>query len=352
MCENFSENDYRWMRRALALARRGLGQASPNPCVGAVLVRDGELLGQGFHRRAGEAHAEVEALRDAQRKGKKVWGATLYVTLEPCCTYGRTPPCTDAIVEAGIERVVVGCQDPNPRHQGRGLAILREAGIRVDCGLLCEENAWLNRGFFRWIQEKRPWVIAKLALSLDGKIATWTGDSRWLTGIRARRWAHRLRAECDAILIGAETARKDNPSLTVRWVPEAKARCPLRVVVTRSGRLSPKLKLFKDPYKEKTMVFQGYPLREVLQELGSRGITRLLVEGGAALVQSAFREGLVDEVAFFLAPVVVGTEREGGVGVKSDPIWLKDARFLKLGEDVFCTGVLSPIPMPIDPVEP
>jgi diaminohydroxyphosphoribosylaminopyrimidine deaminase/5-amino-6-(5-phosphoribosylamino)uracil reductase len=347
MCDNSWEIDLFWMRRALALARLGLGKTSPNPCVGAVIVREGELLGEGFHQRAGGPHAELEALQNARSKGKTVEGATLYVTLEPCSTYGRTPPCTEAIVAARLKRVVVACQDPNPNHRGRGIILLREAGLEVDCGLLAEESAWMNRGFFRWVTQGLPWVVAKLALSLDGKIDTRAGDSRWLTGPKARRLAHRLRAESDAILVGAETARRDNPSLTVRGGENSRqVSCPWRVIVTRSGRLPPGLKVFQDPYREKTLVFQNYPLREVLRRLAERGVARVLIEGGSLLLQSALKERLVDEVACFLAPVVLGTRRPAGINPGRWSPWLQEPRWSRVGEDLFATGLLSPLWIP------
>ena len=340
MSKSFSEADARWMRRALALARKGLGTASPNPVVGAVLVREGKVLGEGFHRRAGLPHAEVEAIEDARRKGNLPKGATLYVTLEPCCTTGRTPPCVDRILREGIARVVVGMVDPNPLHQGRGLALLAGEGVEVVQDLLGEEARDLNRPFVRWITSGRPWVVQKSASSLDGRIGTRTGDDRWLSGPASRRMAHRLRWESDAILIGAETARRDDPALTVR-LPGGKGKPqPWRVVVSRSGRLPEELSLFTDSVRERTLVFQNFPLPMLLRELGRRGVLRVLVEGGGKLAGSLLAEGLVDEVALFLCPMILG---EGPLSVDS-PHRLPGAHFRlkecqRLGDDLFFRGI-------------
>jgi len=285
------------MRRALTLARRGVGKTSPNPAVGAVLVKRGRIVGEGWHRRAGGPHAEIEALRRGS-------GDTLYVTLEPCSTQGRTPPCTDAIIAAGINRVVVAATDPNPRHRGRGLRLLRNAGIRVDAGLLADEATALNRPFNKWIVTGRPWVIAKAALSLDGKMATRTGDSQWITSAAARREAHRLRARVDAIMVGAGTVIRDNPRLTVRH--GIRGRQPWRVVV---GRCPKSAHVFTDAHRQRTLHFPTRNLRAVLRELGRREITSVLIEGGPTLLGAAFDAGLVDAVAFFYAPKVIAGRR-------------------------------------------
>ncbi|CAB4242871.1 Diaminohydroxyphosphoribosylaminopyrimidine deaminase / 5-amino-6-(5-phosphoribosylamino)uracil reductase [Methylacidimicrobium sp. AP8] len=328
------------MRRALALARRGLGATSPNPAVGAVLVREGRVLGEGFHRRAGSPHAEVEAIEDARRRGQSPSGATLYVTLEPCSTTGRTPPCVDRIVREGIVRVVAAMVDPNPRHQGRGFALLAGRGIEVVQGVLEEEARELNRGFVRWITSGRPWVVQKCALSLDGRIGTRPGDSRWLSGPEALRMAHRLRLEADAILIGAETARRDDPALTVRLLRRKVERQPWRVIVTRSGRLPDHLRLLTDPAREKTLVFRNFPLPMILEELGRRGVLQVLVEGGGKLAGSLLAEQLVDEVALFLCPLILG---EGPLAVDA-PARFLGAQFRlrecrRLGEDLFLRAI-------------
>ena len=263
-----SSADRRFLRRALELAALGSGLTFPNPRVGAVLVRGGKIIGEGFHRRAGGPHAEVNAVRDAKQRGHAVAGATLYVTLEPCSTHGRTPPCTGLILREKIARVVYAATDPNPAHAGRGCAdCFARAGVAVSAGLLADEAAALNRDFNWSIVQRRPWVVAKIALSLDGKITTPPGDDRWLTSPEARRAAHELRWESDAILIGAETARRDNPQLTVRLPGKPRGKIqPLRIVVTRSGKIPRNLHLFTDRHRDRTQVFRQQPLADVLAE--------------------------------------------------------------------------------------
>jgi diaminohydroxyphosphoribosylaminopyrimidine deaminase/5-amino-6-(5-phosphoribosylamino)uracil reductase len=289
------------MRAALRLAALGLGQTSPNPCVGAVVVAGGKVLGKGWHRQAGKAHAEVLALRDAVKRGHRgrLSKATLYVTLEPCCTQGRTPPCTSLILKSGIRRVVAGAIDPNPRHAGRGLALLRKAGVEVKHGVLGEECAGLNVGFNRWVTTGLPWVIAKAGLSLDGSMNRPDGR-QWITGTAARRDVHQLRATVDAVLVGAGTARKDNPRLTVRGMQVR--RQPWRVIVSRTGSLSRKLWIFQDRHKNRTLVYRNTSWNDLLRDLGSRGVTRLLVEGGAGVFDSLAKAGRIDEAVFYYAP--------------------------------------------------
>ncbi len=335
--------DARWMRRALRLARRGLGSTCPNPAVGAVLVRGDSVVGEGCHERAGEAHAEVRALAGA---GGDAAGATLYVTLEPCSTTGRTPPCTEAIRRAGVARVVCGVIDPNPRHAGRGLEILRRAGIAVTLGVESEKAAELIRGFAWWVRTGRPWVVAKAAMSLDGRIATPGGSSKWITGEKARRRGHRERAWVDAVAIGAETLRRDDPSLDCRL--PGKRRRPVRIVLTGGRDLPTDRKLFSDSVGTETIVAvardplpeigrllrergveilrlpagpDGVDIDALLEELGRREITSLLLEGGGRLLGSFFRAGRVNEALFFYAPIVMGEGRPAVAGVlaKGDP---------------------------------
>jgi len=314
------------MQQALQLARRGLGQTSPNPAVGAVLVRSGKVIGHGWHKHAGGPHAEIYALT-----GSKTRGATLYVTLEPCCTHGRTPPCTAAIIAAGIRRVVVAARDPNPRHNGRGLAVLRRAGIRCAAGLLAAEAARLNSAFNKWITTGQPLVIAKAALSLDGQMATQTGDSKWITSDRARREAHKLRSHADAVLVGAGTVIADNPSLTLRH--GVRGRQPWRIVVDARGRCPRTANLFTDAHRHRTIVGttafapaawrralallgvtvlvlpakqRRADLSVLLAELGRMEITSILAEGGGELLGALFTARLVDQVAFFFAPKIIG----------------------------------------------
>jgi diaminohydroxyphosphoribosylaminopyrimidine deaminase/5-amino-6-(5-phosphoribosylamino)uracil reductase len=310
-----SEAAERWMDLALAEGRRGLGRTSPNPAVGAVIVSGGEVLGAGHHARAGEAHAEVNALRAAAAAGRDVADAELYVTLEPCSTTGRTPPCVDAILGAGLRRVTVGTVDPNPRHAGAGIRLLREAGVEVRVGVREDACAELIRGFRKHVLTGRPYVIAKTGMTLDGRITPLAGGSRWITGEAAREDVQRLRSEVDAILVGGETVRRDDPRLTLRG-PWAEGReQPWRVVVTRSGDLPTEAVLFTDEHRDRTLVFHVEQLEPVFSDLGRRGMTLVLLECGGRLLAEAFAGGWVDEVVFYVAPIIGGGERravEGG----------------------------------------
>jgi diaminohydroxyphosphoribosylaminopyrimidine deaminase/5-amino-6-(5-phosphoribosylamino)uracil reductase len=330
--------DEDFMRAALAEARKGIGRTSPNPAVGAVLVVAGKIVARGYHRAAGLPHAEVECL--AQLAGSIPTSATLYVTLEPCSTAGRTPPCTQAIVNAGIRNVVVGALDLNPRHTGRGLELLRAAGISVRSGLLAEECAALNEAFNKWIQTKRPFVIAKCGMSLDGRLTRPPGEEQWLTSPASRQRANRLRAEVDAILVGAETVRADNPRLTVRGVRDA--RQPLRVVMTRSERLPKTAHLFTDRFANRTLVFRDRPLDDVLAELGRRDVTSVLIEGGGEILGQALDTQLIDRVQIYLAPLFTGGPVIAfpgrGAGATVEALRLRDVRYEQIGSDVFVTG--------------
>lgn len=320
------QQDRQWMRRALTLARRGWGRTTPNPMVGAVVVRDGVCVGSGWHRRAGTPHAEVHALAAA---GAAARGATLYVTLEPCCTHGRTPPCTAAIVAAGVARVVVGCTDPNPRHAGQGFQVLRQAGVQVDTGGV-EEAACraLNEAFCCWVTRRRPFVLLKLAMTLDGKIATAGGESRWITGERARAEVQRWRRWADAILVGGETVRRDDPGLCVR-TPQRWWRQPLKCVWTRRGAAaSPRaLKIWADPARPPEFVAAQTPAEweAWLADLGRREITALLVEGGGELAAALLRAGVVDRVLLFVAPLILGGRGSRPAVGGPDPARLADA---------------------------
>ncbi len=332
------------MKRALELAWLGSGLTLPNPQVGAVLVRGGKIIGEGYHRRTGGPHAEVNAVADAKKRGHRVAGATLYVTLEPCSTQGRTPPCTELILREKMARVVFGATDPNPAHAGAAMRLLRKAGVEVSSGLLAAEATALNRDFNWWIVKRRPWVVAKIALSLDGKIVTPEGarmrDDRWLTSSAARIVGHELRWESDAILIGAETARRDDPRLTVRLPDKAGKEQPWRVVVTRSGKLSRTLNLFTDRHRDRTLVFRGEALEGVVMALGAMEVSHVLIEGGGKILTEAFRKKLVNEVAFFIAPAVMGTATRAlgklGAGVR-----LREVSYREVGGDILCRGVVS-----------
>lgn len=334
--------DSHFMRAALRVATRGIGRTSPNPAVGAVIVRNGTIIARGWHHAAGQPHAEIEALR-ALRSPRLAEGATLYVTLEPCSTHGRTPPCTEAILEAGIRRVIIGALDPNPSHAGRAIPLLREAGVEVSHGILEEECRHLNRAFNHWIVHKTPWVIAKAGLSLDGRLTRPPDAPRWITNSRSRADTHRLRARVDAILIGSGTLRSDNPLLTIRGVPGAQQ--PWRVVVSRSGENIPRdAHLFTDAHRDRTLLYTGQPLRDVLQDLGERQITSVMIEGGTRILGEALDEQLIHEACFYIAPLLLGGPKIviGGHGVASPaeaPRILNPA-YKQLGNDIRLTGLV------------
>ena len=333
--KSFPESDLKWMRLALELARRGEGLTRPNPPVGAVVVKNGRKIGQGWHKKAGGPHAEVFALRQA---GAAARGATLYVTLEPCSTFGRTPPCTDAVLRAGIARVVVAMADPNPKHAGRGLRLLRKAGLQVDVGACGTEAAALLAPFACHMLRKRPFFTLKLGLSLDGRIADRTHSSRWITGPDAREMVQAMRRASDAVMVGAGTVRHDNPSLWPR--PDGK-RNPWRVVVVRRGPLPLKAQLFTDEHAARTIVaapkgWQPACARQIRKagatvlelpkngflpslatELGQFGILRVFCEGGGILAGELIQAGLVDELCVFLAPLLIG----GAVGAVGETSW-------------------------------
>ncbi|MEA1676316.1 bifunctional diaminohydroxyphosphoribosylaminopyrimidine deaminase/5-amino-6-(5-phosphoribosylamino)uracil reductase RibD [Nitrospirillum sp. BR 11163] len=326
----FTADDVAHMRAALALAARGLGRCWPNPAVGCVIVNDGRVVGRGWTQPGGRPHAETVALAQA---GATAEGATAYVTLEPCSHVGKTPPCADALVAAGIKRVVVAIGDPDPRVSGRGIARLRDAGITVDVGLLEEEARLVTEGFLRRVTEGRPMVTLKLATTLDGRIATKAHESQWITGPVARSWGHGLRAIHDAIMVGIGTALADDPELTCR-LPGLEDRSPIRVVVDRRLRLPLTSRLVCDARRVPVWVAtlaggdatrrRAYqecgveiieipadadgvmPLAEVLAALGGRGLTRVLVEGGAQLAASLFKEDLVDRLEWYRAAKVIG----------------------------------------------
>lgn len=288
------------MRAALKEANKALGQTSPNPAVGAVLVVGNRIVARGHHRGVGSDHAEVECLRHF---GARVpTRATLYVTLEPCSTEGRTGPCTDAILQAGVRNVVVGAIDVNPRHSGKGIVRLRNAGVSVREGVLADDCAQINEAFNKWIVTERPFVIAKCGMSLDGRLTRPAGESRWITGNSARLQAHQLRAEVDAILVGAQTVRADNPRLTMRGVRSA--RQPWRVVLTRSGKLPQRAHLFSDKHASRTLIYRRKSLAAVLKNLGERGVTSVLIEGGGEVLGQALDARVIDKVQLYLGPIL------------------------------------------------
>ena len=376
--------DAQFMRLALRLARRGYGATSPNPMVGAVLVQGGEVIGRGWHRRAGLPHAEIEALRAAQKRGHSPRGATLYVTLEPCCTHGRTPPCTEAIIAAGIKKVFIGATDPNPQHAGKGFKILQRAGIKVAPGILADECAKLNEAFNHWILQRTPFVTVKAAMTLDGKIATASGESKWITGEKARAHGMKLRQGSDAILVGVNTILADNPSLTARRqkaegrrqnkkslrriVLDSRARTPLTakvvadefaklttIVVSNSApkqrvaALAKRVNVLVAPSANLKFEIQNLKLdlKWLLQKLGSENVTSLLVEGGGEVNASFLLGGLAQRVAFFYAPKILGGRdaRKGvaGEGIKnlSEVIQLREVAWRRLGADLLLTGLVA-----------
>ena len=328
--------DEEFMREAILEARKGLGRTHPNPAVGAVIVSDRRVVARGWHRGAGNPHAEIEALRKARRA---MPGATLYVTLEPCSTHGRTPPCTEAIVRAGFARVVYGATDPNPKHAGRAKVILSRAGIDVCSGVLAVPCAALNAAWNKWIATNLPFVVAKAAMTLDGRINS-PPESRWISSEASRREVMKLRSRVQAILVGGETIRADNPRLTVQGVRIPLQ--PLRVVWTKSGRLPKSAQIFTDEHRDRTVIFTGVSLRSALRELGRRGVASVLVEGGARVLGEAFDQSLVDEVCFYLAPMLTGgpIPTVGGRGAADveHAIHLSDPSFKRIGPDVRLTG--------------
>jgi diaminohydroxyphosphoribosylaminopyrimidine deaminase/5-amino-6-(5-phosphoribosylamino)uracil reductase len=327
-----------FMRLALAEARRGLGNVSPNPAVGAVLVQRGRVTASGYHRAIGLPHAEIECLRDAPAGSLR--SATLYVTLEPCSSTGRTPPCIEAIVRAKVGRVVVGATDPNPLHSGRGMSELIAAGLKVKSGVLEAECSRLNEAFNKWIATGKPFVIAKCGMSLDGRLTRPQAEGLWLTGPAARRHAMELRAQVDAILIGAETLRQDNPRLTIRGIRGA--RQPWRVVLSRFGKLPRAAHLFADRFAARTLVYRRRSLAVVLADLGRREITSVLIEGGGDVLGQAFDARLVDKVQFYLAPLFTGGPvlAVGGKGAAAtaEGARLAGIAFEKIGPDLCITG--------------
>ncbi len=331
------------MRVALAEARNGLGRTAPNPPVGAVIVKNGELLGKGWHRAAGQAHAELEALANAA--AKNVRGATLYITLEPCSTHGRTPPCTAAIIAAGISRVVYACVDRNPAHAGRADALLSAAGIEVVSGVAAAEAEKLLRPFFKVGQTGLPWVIWKSAMSLDGRITRPPGEGQWLTGELARADVQQLRASVDAILTSGETVRCDQPALTLRVPHLLEGRQqPWRVVVTnRPATLPLSAALFSDEWRERTLIRPGHDLEKTLRDLArEQGVLRVMIEAGGVFSAAMFEAGLVDEVVVYYAPILCGGPSPGlaGAGL-SESLHLTEIEFLQLGNDLRVRGVIA-----------
>src|SRR5881409_1767594 len=339
-----AKRDEQFMRAALNEAKKTLCQTSPNPAVGAILVIDNQIVAKGHHLGAGRDHAEIECLRDF---GARVPArATLYVTLEPCSTAGRTAPCTDAIIKAGIKNVVVGAADVNPRHSGKGIKQLRNAGVKVRDGVLVDECGRLNEAFNKWIVSGRPFVIAKCGMSLDGRLTRPAGDPRWITDRSARRHANKLRARVDAVLVGAETVRMDNPRLTVRGV--RRARQPWRIVLTRSGKLTRSAHLFSDRFASRTLIYRRKSLPTVLKNLGKRGITSVLIEGGGEVLGQALDARLIDKVQLYLGPILSGGPVIAfpGRGAENtgNALHLQRVSYRRIGQNVCITGYPEALP--------
>jgi len=333
-----TKSDDGFMRVALSEARKGVGLTSPNPAVGAVLVVKNKIVARGHHRRAGSPHAEVECLTNFGRSVPA--DATLYVTLEPCSTIGRTGACTDAIVAAGIRRLVVGAVDPNPKHSGRGLEQLRKAGVDVHLGVLENECRELNEAYNKWIVTRLPFVIAKCGMSLDGRLTAPPSDSRWLTSAAARRHAQQLRAKVDAILVGAETIRADDPRLTVRG--QRGAQQPWRIILSRSGKLPRSSRVFTDLFAERTAVYRNTDLRVLLSKLAAKEITSVLIEGGGDVLGQALDQRLIDKVQVYAAPLLTGGPTIAFAGAGADATQnaprLHRIRYEKIADDVCVTG--------------
>ncbi|MBI3920278.1 MAG: bifunctional diaminohydroxyphosphoribosylaminopyrimidine deaminase/5-amino-6-(5-phosphoribosylamino)uracil reductase RibD [Armatimonadetes bacterium] len=372
MSEEFTEPDRRFMRLALRLARKGRGWTSPNPSVGAVVVNNGQVVGCGFSRPAGQRHAEFFALQEA---GPRARGATLYSTLEPCCHIGRTPPCTEEIIEAGVKRVIASVLDPNPLVNGRGFERLRAAGIATASGLCSEDASRQMEDFLKFITTGLPFVTLKLATTLDGRIATRTGDSKWITSEASRRYVHQLRHEHDAVVVGINTLLVDDPELTARH--RRKARNPCRVILDSQLRTPLSSKVLKDLDRSgaKTLVIgtrmanpqQADSLRAagadvifapgrskrvalpwLIRHLGQMGCTSILIEGGGEVAASALGAGLVDKVVWFIAAKIVGGKDAvpavGGKGASrvSEAIGFKQWKTRRIGDDMVVEGYLKP----------
>jgi diaminohydroxyphosphoribosylaminopyrimidine deaminase/5-amino-6-(5-phosphoribosylamino)uracil reductase len=357
-------NDEYWMKRALRLAEKGGGRTSPNPMVGAVLVKDDEVVGEGYHAKAGEAHAEIVALKKA---GEKAKGAILYLNLEPCTHYGKTPPCAPQVIEAGVKHVVIGMEDPNPLIEGRGIEILRRAGLAVQVGILRKECRKLNEAFCKFILEKVPFVILKVALTLDGKIATRDGNSKWISGEASRRFIHKLRDQVDGVLIGIGTVLRDDPMLTARI---RGGRDPYRIVLDSQLRIPEEAKVIgASPSKSVIATTELAPkdkieklekrgvqilildskegkvnLKSCLSKLGEIGMMSLMVEGGSQVNGSFLDEGLIDKFLFFLSPKLIGDHQALGIfsgrGVPNlqEAIALKEINKRRIGEDILIEG--------------
>jgi len=361
------KDDEQWMKRALRLAEKGRGRTSPNPMVGAILVKDGRMVGVGYHAKAGEAHAEIVALQRAREEAR---GAILYLNLEPCAHYGKTPPCAPQVVEAGVKRVVIGMEDPNPLVRGKGIEILRCAGLDVEVGILEKECRRLNEAFCKYILKKEPFVILKAAVTLDGKIATRNGDSKWISGETSRRFVNKLRNQVDGVLVGIGTVLKDDPLLTARI---RGGRDPYRIVLDSRLKISEEARVIGTPPSRAIIAATELAPRDRIERLEKRGVQilivdskegrvnlrsclsklreigmmSLLVEGGSQVNGSFLDEGLIDKLLLFLSPKLIGDHQApgifGGRGVSNlqEAIALKEIKTRKMGEDILLEGYLG-----------
>lgn len=364
-----TNDDIRFMRRAIELAWRGRGAVNPNPLVGALIVRNDRIIGAGWHERWGGAHAERNALA---RCSEPSAGATLYVTLEPCCHHGKTPPCTEAIIAGAIKRVVIGIKDPNPLVAGKGIEQLKSAGIEVECGVLEEEIRYQNRAFLKFITHKMPWVVMKSAMTLDGKTATYCGDSHWVSGEASRLRVHEMRNDLMAIMVGRGTVEADNPMLNCRL--ECSSRQPIRVIADSEAKLSPDSNIASTAHLQRTILAHTQKaaatrldalkrlgvetllckesegrvdMRSLLCELGGMGIDGILVEGGSEINFSLLKDGLVDEVAIFIAPKMVGGSEAkspiGGAGLErmAQAVELESCTTEFIDKDILISGLVK-----------
>ncbi len=366
----FSVADEEYMRRALELAEKARGKTSPNPMVGAVLVKNGKIIGEGYHQRAGLSHAEVIAINTATEEPA---GATLYVTLEPCAHYGRTPPCTDAMLRAKIKRVVIPCTDPNPLVSGRGVKLLRQAGVKVDCGLLETEARKLNEFFFTYHLKRRPFVILKWAMSLDGRTSTDTGESKWITNALSREYVHQLRSQVDVVIVGAQTVIQDDPLLTVR-LKNYKGRQPRRVILDYALKVPATARCLTDRHGgERWVITHQSASRTKIKSLEKMGvrvicltgragkidvkklmelffreqIISVMVEGGRRLAGSFMRAGMVDKVVAFIAPRLIGGNKltapivDWAVSSIKEMVELTDVQIKFFDNDIAVEGYLN-----------
>ena len=355
-------SDDLYLTQTFKLAKKGMGRTNPNPMVGAILVKNGKVIGQGYHKKAGDPHAEIEAIMHARPGLAKLEGATLYFNLEPCIHFGKTPPCVNKIIQSGIKRVVCCTLDPNPKVFGQGIALLKKAGVKVSVGKMSDQARLLNEVFFTFHEKKRPFISVKFAASLDGKIATYTGSSKWITNEKARKYARKLRSQYQAILVGINTIIKDNPRLTA----QKEAKDPLRIILDSTLKIPLNSKVLKDSNvliattiwantdKKKLLEQRGIsllifkekhvPIRKLLKRLWEREIISILVEGGEKILGSFLDERCIEKVYAFYAPILIGGEGAinaiGGEGVETinRALHLKNITYQKFGDNFLVTG--------------